>query len=154
MTSALPPQTTGAQRMLGRSALVTGAGRGIGAAIARRLSAEGAWVACLDFDAPSVAGVVAALPNPGLAIVSDVSKEEEVRAAIEAIAKARGSLHVLVNNAGIAGPQTPVGTTPLREWQHTLDVNLTGPFLVCKHALPMLVHRQRRLGARLGRQDG
>jgi NAD(P)-dependent dehydrogenase (short-subunit alcohol dehydrogenase family) len=124
--------------MLGRSALVTGAGRGIGAAIARRLSAEGAWVACLDLDASSVAEVVAALSNPGLAIATDVSKEEEVRAAIEAIAKARGSLHVLVNNAGIAGPQTPVGTTPLREWQHTLDVNLTGPFLVCKHALPML----------------
>jgi NAD(P)-dependent dehydrogenase (short-subunit alcohol dehydrogenase family) len=126
-------------RMRGKTALVTGAGRGIGAAIARRLSAEGAWVACLDLGEASVTAVVEALPTPGLAIVSDVSEENAVQMAIERVAAARGSLDVLVNNAGIAGPQTPVGTTPLSEWRRTLDVNLTGPFLTCKYALPMLV---------------
>jgi NAD(P)-dependent dehydrogenase (short-subunit alcohol dehydrogenase family) len=131
--------TAAGRRMHGKTALVTGAGRGIGAAIARRLSAEGAWVGCLDLEKASVTAVVETLPNPGLAIASDVSDEESVRAAIERIAVARGSLDVLVNNAGIAGPQTPVGRTPLSEWRRTLDVNLTGPFLTCKYSLPMLV---------------
>jgi NAD(P)-dependent dehydrogenase (short-subunit alcohol dehydrogenase family) len=93
----------------------------------------------LDLDEASVTAVVEALPTPGLAIASDVSEENAVQMAIERVAAARGSLDVLVNNAGIAGPQTPVGTTPLSEWRRTLDVNLTGPFLTCKYALPMLV---------------
>jgi NAD(P)-dependent dehydrogenase (short-subunit alcohol dehydrogenase family) len=131
--------TIAARRLSGKTALVTGAGRGIGAAIARRLSAEGAWVACLDLEKASVTAVVETLPATGLAIAADVSDEDAVRAAIEKIAEARGSLDVLVNNAGIAGPQTPVGRTPLTEWRRTLDVNLTGPFLTCKYALPMLL---------------
>lgn len=126
-------------RMLGKSALVTGAGRGIGAAIARRLSAEGAWVACVDLKEVSVTAVVETLPSAGLALAADVSDEAAVQEIIEKVATVRGSLDVLVNNAGIAGPQTPVDTTPLSEWRRTLDVNLTGPFLTCKYALPMLL---------------
>jgi NAD(P)-dependent dehydrogenase (short-subunit alcohol dehydrogenase family) len=126
------------ERMTGRSVLVTGAGRGIGAAIAQRLSAEGASVACIDLDGASAERVAASLPTPGLALELDVSQEEAVRKAIEKVKNSWGSLNVLVNNAGIAGPQTPVGRTPLPEWQRTLAVNLTGPFLMCKHALPLL----------------
>lgn len=124
--------------MVGRSVIVTGAGRGIGAAIAQRFSAEGAWVACIDIDVESVTRVVASLPTAGMVIALDVSAEEQVRGAVERVQNVRGSLDVLVNNAGIAGPQTPVGITPLADWQRTIDVNLTGPFLMSKYALPLL----------------
>lgn len=128
-----------ANRMQGRTALVTGAGSGIGRAIARRLSEEGAWVACVDKDLASAERVASALATSGRAFRADVSDETDVQVAIEAVQTDRGRLHVLVNNAGIAGPQKPAGTTPLDEWERTLDVNLTGAFLVCKHALPLLI---------------
>jgi NAD(P)-dependent dehydrogenase (short-subunit alcohol dehydrogenase family) len=128
-----------ATRMKGRTALVTGAGSGIGRAIAVRLGAEGAWVACMDRDLEAANRVAASLPAGGRGVRADVSCESDVEAGVALIARERGSLHVLVNNAGIAGPQTPVGKTPLNEWQRTLDVNLTGTFLVCKAALPMLI---------------
>jgi NAD(P)-dependent dehydrogenase (short-subunit alcohol dehydrogenase family) len=128
-----------ANRMQGRTALVTGAGSGIGRAIAIRLAEEGAWVACIDRDAQAAERVAAALPAGGRGIRADVSSEADVQAAVALVAHERKTLHVLVNNAGIAGPQTPVGTTPLAEWQRTLDVNLTGTFLVCKASLPMLI---------------
>jgi NAD(P)-dependent dehydrogenase (short-subunit alcohol dehydrogenase family) len=125
--------------MQGRTALVTGAGSGIGRAIAQRLAEEGAWVACLDRNLESAEAVATALPNGGRGLRVDVSVESEVVAGLAAIERERGVLHVAVNNAGIAGPQTPAGRTPLAEWQRTLDVNLTGTFLVCKHSLPMLI---------------
>ena len=125
--------------MQGRTALVTGAGSGIGRAIARRLAEEGAWVACLDRNFAAAQTVANALPNGGRAISVDVSVEADVAGSLAVIEQERGALHVAVNNAGIAGPQTPAGRTPLNEWQRTLDVNLTGTFLVSKHALPMLI---------------
>jgi NAD(P)-dependent dehydrogenase (short-subunit alcohol dehydrogenase family) len=128
-----------ADRMQGLTTLVTGAGSGIGRAIAELLGAEGAWVACVDRNLSSVERVAASLAHGGRAIQADVSCEAEVQSAMATVDKERGRLDVLVNNAGIAGPQTPVGTTPLDQWQRTLDVNLTGPFLFCKYALPLLI---------------
>lgn len=128
-----------ATRMQSRTALVTGAGSGIGLAIARRLSEEGAWVACVDRDLAAAERVAVSLAVPGRAIRADVRNESEVQAALQDVHAERAALHVLVNNAGIAGPQTPAATTPLSEWRETLDINLTGAFLFCKHALPMLI---------------
>jgi len=128
-----------ATRLHGKTAIVTGAGSGIGRAIAQRLASEGAWVACFDRDRQAADRVAASLPAGGLGVYVDVSHEAEVEAGVAIVSRERGTLHVLVNNAGIAGPQTPVGTTPLAEWQRTLDVNLTGTFLVCRAAIPMLV---------------
>lgn len=125
-------------RLQGRTALVTGAGSGIGAAVARRFSAEGAWVACVDLSLESAERVASSLANPGCALQADVSREADVQAVIAAIKQLRTALHIVVNSAGIAGPQTSVGATPLEEWQRTLDVNLTGTFLVCKHGLALL----------------
>lgn len=126
-------------RLEGRTALVTGAGSGIGRAVARRLSEEGAWVACMDRDRAAAEAVAATLAQGGRAVVADVSSEDDVRAAVSTVYAERGRIDVVVNSAGIAGPQTAVGATPLDEWQRTLDVNLTGTFLVCKHALPALL---------------
>jgi len=128
-----------ATRLAGRTVLVTGAGQGIGRAIARRLGAEGAWVACVDLNGDTAARVASELPHGGCGIQADVSLEPSVESAIAQVRQQRGTLDVVVNNAGIAGPQTPVGLTPLNEWRQTLDVNLTGTFLVCKHAMPLLV---------------
>lgn len=128
-----------ASRMQGRTVLVTGAGTGIGRAVAALLGAEGAWVACLDRDESAAAIVAETLPNGGCVVQADISREAEVVAALAHVSNARGRLDVLVNNAGIAGPQTPAGTTPLDQWQRTLDVNLTGTFLMCKHAIPLLI---------------
>jgi NAD(P)-dependent dehydrogenase (short-subunit alcohol dehydrogenase family) len=133
-----------ADRMEGRTALVTGAGRGLGRAIAERLGEEGAWVACLDVDGAAAGRTAADLANGGRGIRADVRDEEAVRRTIESVVAERGGLHVLVNNAGIAGPQSPVGETDRRDWDETLAVNLTGTFLVSKHAVP---HLRRSRGA-------
>lgn len=128
-----------ANRLRDRTALVTGSASGIGRAIARRLAEEGAWIGCLDLNRGALAQLVASLPNGGEALLADVSDENAVREAILLVLKARKSLDIVVNSAGIAGPQHPVGNTDLAEWQRTLDINLTGTFLVCKHALPALL---------------
>ncbi|HVW70017.1 MAG TPA: SDR family oxidoreductase [Steroidobacteraceae bacterium] len=125
-------------RMQARIAVVTGAGSGIGRAVAQRFSEEGAWVGCVDRDFGAADRVARALVNPGRAFEVDVSSESQVQQLFTDIAAEQGALHVLVNSAGIAGPQTPVGTTPLEEWQRTLAINLTGLFLCCKYALPLL----------------
>lgn len=117
---------------------MTGAGSGIGRAVARRLSEEGAWIGCLDRERAGAEAVVATLAHGGRALAVDVSREDEVSEAIASVFAERGRLDVVVNSAGIAGPQTAVGETPLKDWQRTLDVNLTGTFLVCKHAIAPL----------------
>src|ERR1700722_10744051 len=96
-----------ANRLRDRTALVTGSASGIGRAIARRLAEEGAWIGCLDLNRGALAQLVASLPNGGEALLADVSDENAVREAISLVLKARKSLDIVVNSAGIAGPQHP-----------------------------------------------
>ncbi len=124
--------------MQGKTALVTGAGRGLGAAIASRLAGEGGWIACIDIDGDSARKTAQSLPGAGKGYELDVRDETAVKQVVDAVLDERGSLDVLINNAGIAGPQTTVTETPLNEWQATIDINLTGTFLVSKHAIPAL----------------
>nr|WP_047169291.1 SDR family oxidoreductase [Sphingomonas sp. Y57] len=131
-----------AQRLAGRTAIVTGAGAGIGRAIAVRLSQEGAFVACLDIDPAAAAATVALLAVPGVAATCNVADEASVAAAVATVVEARGRVDVLVNNAGIAGPQEPALSTPLDGWQHTLAVNLTGTFLMSRACLPALIEAE------------
>ena len=127
-----------AQRMVGRTIIVTGAGAGIGRAIAHRLSEEGGWIACLDKDGAAAQDTAASLRD-GSHHVIDVSLEHEVERGIREVLSARGRIDVLVNNAGIAGPQEPALSTPLDGWERTLAVNLTGTFLMARAALPALI---------------
>lgn len=116
-----------------RHALVTGAGRGIGAAIARALAARGARLTLLGRDAASLAALRETLPGGGHGIaVADVADESQVRAAFAAARDARGPVAILVNNAGQA-ETAPVTKTSLDLWRRMLEVNLTGTFL-CTHA--------------------
>ena len=120
------------QRFEGRVAFVTGAGGGIGRAVAVRLAAEGASVVCADVDAPAVRAT--ADDVGGSAVVCDVTDERSVRAALAAVDR----LDVLANVAGV-GTFTRTSDLSLAEWNRTLAVNLTGTFLVSREALPALL---------------
>lgn len=125
--------------LAGRIALVTGAGRGIGAATARALAAEGARVIVTDLEAPH------ALADElgGLALAQDVTDEAGWIATI-AFAKAEaGGLDILVNNAGLF-LMKPVTQTSLEEWRRLQAVNVEGVFLGAKHAVPLLAERAGR----------
>jgi NAD(P)-dependent dehydrogenase (short-subunit alcohol dehydrogenase family) len=126
------------RRLADRTAIVTGAGSGIGRAIALRIAEEGGFVAVADIDLSAAGQTAAMLAVAGMAVEIDVTSEASVGSAVATVVGQRGRLDVLVNNAGIAGPQEPAGTTPLDGWRRTLDVNLTGPFLCSREALPHL----------------
>jgi 2-keto-3-deoxy-L-fuconate dehydrogenase len=121
------------RRFAGRRALVTGAGSGIGAAVARRLAAEGAEVVLADVHAGAVETLSAELGPPASALGLDVRDEEQV-------APAAAGLDVLVNVAGI-GSTTTAPETPLEVWEDVLAVNARGTFLCCKHAIPGMAAR-------------
>ncbi|HZV75318.1 MAG TPA: SDR family oxidoreductase [Conexibacter sp.] len=123
-------------RLAGRRALVTGAGSGIGAAVAVRLAVEGATVIAADLDTERAAMTAAAIPERIASVQIDVRDE---RSVAEAIAGA-GALDVLVNVAGIGSTTTAV-ETPIDVWDAVMDVNARGTFLCCKHALPGMIER-------------
>jgi NAD(P)-dependent dehydrogenase (short-subunit alcohol dehydrogenase family) len=127
----------------GRAILVTGAASGIGRATCERLVAEGAKVALVDRDRAlldEVARQLAAAGATALPLTADVSREEEVRAAVERAAAELGGLRGVVTSAGIfrPGDKQRLADVDLETFTHTLAVNLTGTFLVLKYALPHL----------------
>jgi meso-butanediol dehydrogenase / (S,S)-butanediol dehydrogenase / diacetyl reductase len=124
-------------RLAGRSALVTGGGTGIGAAVARRLAAEGAAVVVMGRRAEPLRKVAASFAN-GCAVPGDVTREEDVARAVDAAVElGGGSLHVLVNNAGVGGAGS-LEEIPLERWRAVLEIDLTGPLLVMRAAIPHL----------------
>lgn len=123
--------------MTARVALVTGAGRGIGLATARRFLEEGWQVALLDVDPEVLAAGIATLPSPVLELVCDVSDAAAVAQAMQRVVSEFGRLDALVNNAGIAVFK-PLLDTTLEEWNRVLAVNLTGPFLMTQAAAPIM----------------
>ena len=120
-------------------ALVTGAARGIGLATARKFLAEGWRVALLDIEGELLARAMAEIGrgDETLALTCDVSDAAAVRAAIETIGQRFGRLDALVNNAGIA-VFAPLMETSDGDWSRVLEVNLTGPFLCTKAAVPLI----------------
>jgi 2-keto-3-deoxy-L-fuconate dehydrogenase len=119
--------------LTGRTALVTGAGSGIGAAVARRLAAAGAHVTLADLSLAAVEELAGELGPDHRALQLDVREEEQV-------ARAMADLDVLVNVAGI-GSTTSAPETPLEVWEDVFAVNARGTFLCCKHAIPGMAER-------------
>jgi NAD(P)-dependent dehydrogenase (short-subunit alcohol dehydrogenase family) len=122
-----------------KTALVTGAARGIGLATAKRFLADGWQVALLDIDGENLQRTYQALAKPDatLAITCDVADRDGVSRAIAAINDRFGRLDALVNNAGIAIFR-PILDVSYEDWQRVLAVNLTGPFLVTQAAAPLM----------------
>ena len=136
------PEPAGAEdwmprRLAARRAVITGAGAGIGRAIARRFAAEGARVLVADIDSGEAESVARELGPPALAHAVDVSREESVAAMIGRAVDEWQGLDVLVNNAGI-GIAASTPDTGIDDWRRVLDVCLTGTFFGMKHAIPLL----------------
>jgi NAD(P)-dependent dehydrogenase (short-subunit alcohol dehydrogenase family) len=119
-----------------KTALITGAARGIGLATAKRFLADGWQVAMIDRDAPALADAAAGLENAH-PIVCDVSKPDEVDATITETLRLTGRLDALVNNAGVAD-FGPIADHDLPRWRTVMETNLDGVFLVTQAALPAL----------------
>jgi 3-oxoacyl-[acyl-carrier protein] reductase len=124
-----------------KTALVTGAARGIGFAIASRLAAEGARVAVLDLDSAAAASAVKKIGGGALALTADVTKSAEVAAAIRQVVAAWGRLDILVNNAGITGRSFPIWELSEEDWRRVIDADLTSVFLCCRAAVPVMLEQ-------------
>ena len=123
------------KRLAARIALVTGAGSGIGRAIARRLAAEGACVVVADRDGPGAAAVAAEIGTADVAVpcTVDVADEEQVAAAVAAASLAFGGVDLVVNNAGLSISK-PLLDTTVADWDRQHDVMARGSFLVSREA--------------------
>ncbi|HEX6345656.1 bifunctional aldolase/short-chain dehydrogenase [Umezawaea sp.] len=122
--------------LTGRVAFVTGAGSGIGRAIATRLAAEGACVVVADRDASSATTVADELG--AVAVTADVTDEDQVAAALDAAVLAHGGVDLVVNNAGLSISK-PLLDTTAEDWDRQHDVMARGSFLVAKHAARIMI---------------
>jgi NAD(P)-dependent dehydrogenase (short-subunit alcohol dehydrogenase family) len=120
-------------------AVVTGAGSGIGQAIAVRFAQEGASVVCSDINLSAAQTTVSMLETPGLAFAVDVSKESEMKALIAFTLEHFGGLECMVNNAGV-GIAARVTDTTEEDWDRVMNVCLKGTFFGMKHAIPAIQH--------------
>lgn len=127
-------------RFEGKTIAVTGGGSGLGAALARRLAAEGARVAIIDADEDGAARVAESLDG-ATAHVADVSDAAAVQRAVDAAAEAHGGLDGAANIAGIGGPRLPVADYPLADWDRTIAVNLNGVFYSMRAQIPHILAR-------------
>lgn len=126
-------------------AIVTGAARGIGAAVAERLAQDGMAVAVIDLDEADCAATVDAIAREGgkaVAIAADIASEDQVTAAVARTVAELGPPTVLVNNAGV-GPRAELAEMTTEQWDTVLGVNLRGPFLVTRAVVPHMIDAGR-----------
>ncbi|HKW88924.1 MAG TPA: SDR family NAD(P)-dependent oxidoreductase [Candidatus Acidoferrales bacterium] len=128
----------------GQAAVITGAARGIGRAIAQKFAAEGASVFLASrtaFELKATVDEIQAAGRRAAGIPADVSKESDCRKIIEEARKHFGHVDILVNNAGILGPVKPVDEVESAEWDEVIAINLRGPFLLAHLVLPEMYAR-------------
>jgi NAD(P)-dependent dehydrogenase (short-subunit alcohol dehydrogenase family) len=126
-------------RLEGKVALVTGGGTGIGAEIAKRFAAEGAKVCIAGLEQEMLDKVAESLPAGAIETYEgDVSHPEDVENMVAKTLKFGGKLDVLVNNAGF-GVAEGVVDTSLKDWHKVMDINLTGPFMLMKASIPLMI---------------
>lgn len=120
----------------GKTAVVTGAASGIGAAIAAELAASGATVIVADLDQGKADAAAKACGNGAIGATVDVADESSVAALMALAVQKTGRLDYLVNNAGIGGALAPTGEYPTDSWRQVIDVNLSGVFYGMRYAIP------------------
>jgi NAD(P)-dependent dehydrogenase (short-subunit alcohol dehydrogenase family) len=126
--------------------IVTGASRGIGHALVRRMAEAGALVVCCARSESAVSNLASQLNAEGhtvLGLVADVTNPEAVRAMVQTAVDRHGRVNVLVNNVGVAGPTEAVELTSFEDWNQTIAANLTSAFLCLKEVIP---HMKRQGG--------
>jgi NAD(P)-dependent dehydrogenase (short-subunit alcohol dehydrogenase family) len=124
-----------------KTALVTGAARGIGLAIARRLAADGARVALLDVERGAAETAAHGIGGDVMALTADVTRSREIDAAVEAVVGRWGRLDVMVNNAGITGRSVPIWELSDEDWATVIAVDLTSVFYGCRAAMKAMLPR-------------
>lgn len=128
--------------LTGKVAIITGCASGIGRAMARTFCAQGASVLAVDLDEAALAKVVGGLSDAGhdaRSIVANVADKAQIDAMIDKAIESWGRLDVLVNNAGVLDDLTPLHDVSDDLWDKVLGVNITGPFLACRRALPIMI---------------
>jgi 3-oxoacyl-[acyl-carrier protein] reductase len=128
-------------RLFGKTALITGAGRGIGRAIAETMASQGARVAVTDTDIEAARHVAQALPTRGVAFAMDVTSIEQVRNTVEQTVDEFGQLDILVNNAGYVTFSTFEDCSEAL-WDRIVDINMKGPFLCAQAVLGHMKSRR------------
>lgn len=122
--------------------VITGAGSGMGKAMALQFAAEGAKVIVSDINAERVDSVVNEIKSKGdtvTGVLTNVAKEEEVKKMIDAAIKNYGALDILINNAGVMDDFSPAGEVSNELWNKVIGVNLNGPFYACRLAIPQML---------------
>lgn len=125
-----------------RTALVTGAGSGIGETVAKQLAAEGANVVVSDINLEAAKRVASEIENAGgkaSAIKHDTASKEDNKAAVEHAVETYGALHLAVNNAGIGGNSAPVGELDLDDWDRVININLNGVLYGMHYQIPAML---------------
>lgn len=126
-------------RLEDKTALITGGASGIGAAATRRFIEEGCRVLICDIQAEAGAAFARSFGDRAAYRVCDVTREEDVAAAMDAALELFGKLDIVFHSAGIVGAVGPIATTPSAEWRFTIDVLLNGTFYTLKHAARVMV---------------
>jgi NAD(P)-dependent dehydrogenase (short-subunit alcohol dehydrogenase family) len=132
--------------LTGRVAIVTGASKGIGRVASQLFAAEGAKVVCAARSADLVNETAALVKHTGgeaIAVVADLSKEDEVQALVDTAVSTFGHLDVLINNAGDGGPTKPVQDYLMDDWRYTIDSCLTTSYLCARFAVPAMIKAGR-----------
>jgi len=124
---------------LAKTALVTGAARGIGFAIASRLAADGVRVAVLDIDPGAADAAAKKVGGGAIALAADVTKAAEVAAGVDRVVQTWGRLDILVNNAGITGRSFPIWELTDDDWSRVIDADLTSVFFCCRAAVKVML---------------
>ena len=128
----------------GQVAVITGAGRGIGRAIALAYAREGAKLALAARSESELQDAVAAVSEHGteaIAVPTDVTSRDDTERLAERVVERFGRIDVLVNNAGISGPVGPLQGNDIEDWVSTITVNVTGTFLVCRAVIPVMLEQ-------------